>query len=83
MKDKIKFNTDGNGKADESAKLGADMDNARRAEWLPSEMQAPVRKPFLMAFFFAARLLTRVTRWRQLFCTWQLLGSKRGLWKFV
>ena len=39
MKDKMHFNTQGNGKSDELAKLGADMDTARRAEWLASEMQ--------------------------------------------
>ena len=37
--DKNTFNTQGNGKADESAKLGADMDKASRTEWLAGEMQ--------------------------------------------
>ena len=38
MRDTIKFNTGGERKTDEPAKLGADLDKASRADWLSSEI---------------------------------------------
>ena len=40
VKDKIHVNPEGNEKTDELAELGADMNNACRADWLASEMQS-------------------------------------------
>ena len=37
MIDTIKFNTQGNGRRDELAKMEADLDSANRPEWLASE----------------------------------------------
>ena len=39
MKDKIKFNTEGNDKTCELANMGADLGKANKAEWLASEVQ--------------------------------------------
>ena len=39
MKDKIKFNTEGNAKAVERAQMGADMNTPSGAQWLASQLQ--------------------------------------------
>ena len=39
MKDKIKVDTEGNEKADELAKMRADLDKSSSTEWLASELQ--------------------------------------------
>ena len=48
MKNKIRFNTQGNDKTDESANMGADLDKAGRAEWLASELQKVFENPSKM-----------------------------------
>ena len=39
MKNKMRFNTQGNDKTDELANMGADLDKVSGAEWLVNELQ--------------------------------------------